>query len=98
LESAKTLVGLKDRWQGTLMFIAQPRRRNGVGRCKAMLADGLFTLIKKPDFGFGLHDAPSPTASSSIAPARLPPIPTASRLFSTAAAVTARRRREPSIP
>ncbi|MGC2318459.1 MAG: M20/M25/M40 family metallo-hydrolase [Bradyrhizobium sp.] len=95
--TAKTLVGLKDRWQGTLMFIAQPAEET-VSGAKAMLADGLFTRFKKPDFGFALHDAPSPTASSSIAPASAPPIPTASRLFSTAAAVTARRRREPSIP
>src|ERR1700704_6008020 len=53
--TAKTLVGLKDRWQGTLMFIAQPAEEIGAG-AKAMLADGLFTRFKKPDFAFALHD------------------------------------------
>src|SRR6202051_5041979 len=53
--TAKTLVGLKDRWQGTLMFIAQPAEEIGSG-AKAMLADGLFMRFKKPDFGFALHD------------------------------------------
>jgi amidohydrolase len=53
--TAKTLVGLKDRWQGTLMFIAQPAEET-VSGAKAMLDDGLFTRFKKPDFGFALHD------------------------------------------
>jgi hippurate hydrolase len=57
--TAKTLVGLKDQWQGTLMFIAQPAEEIGWG-AKAMLADGLFTRFKKPDFGFALHDGPFP--------------------------------------
>jgi len=57
--TAKTLVGLKDQWQGTLMFIAQPAEEIVAG-AKAMLADGLFTRFKKPDFAFALHDAPIP--------------------------------------
>jgi amidohydrolase len=57
--AAKTLVGLKDRWQGTLMFIAQPAEETGSG-AKAMLADGLFTRFPKPDVGFALHDGPGP--------------------------------------
>src|SRR3954453_10481286 len=40
--TARTLVGLKDEWQGTLMFIAQPAEET-VSGAKAMLADGLFT-------------------------------------------------------
>src|SRR5262249_39731806 len=52
--TAKTLVGLKDRWKGTLMFIAQPAEEVGMG-AKAMLADGLFTRFPKPDVGFALH-------------------------------------------
>src|SRR3954468_10385938 len=55
--AAKTLVGLKDQWQGTLMFIAQPAEETGSG-AKAMLADGPFTRFKKPDFAFALHDGP----------------------------------------
>jgi amidohydrolase len=55
--TAKTLVGLKDQWQGTLMFIAQPAEET-VSGAKAMLADGLFTRFRKPDFAFALHDGP----------------------------------------
>jgi amidohydrolase len=53
--TAKTLLGLKDQWHGKLMFIAQPAEET-VSGAKAMLADGLFTRFKKPDFGFALHD------------------------------------------
>ena len=55
--TAKTLVGLKDQWHGTLMFIAQPAEET-VSGAKAMLEDGLFTRFPKPDFGFALHDGP----------------------------------------
>src|ERR1700721_1958727 len=55
--TAKMLVGLKDRWHGTLMFIAQPAEET-VSGAKAMIADGLFTRFKKPDFGFAPHDGP----------------------------------------
>ena len=57
--TAKTLVGLKDKWTGTLMFIAQPAEEIGAG-AMAMLADGLFTRFPKPDVGFGLHDGAGP--------------------------------------
>jgi hippurate hydrolase len=55
--TARTLVGLKDQWHGTLMFIAQPAEEEVAG-AKAMLADGLFTRFPKPDVGFALHDGP----------------------------------------
>jgi amidohydrolase len=55
--TAKTLLGLKDQWHGTLMFIAQPAEET-VSGARAMLADGVFTRFKKPDFGFALHDGP----------------------------------------
>jgi amidohydrolase len=55
--TARTLVGLKDRWHGTLMFIAQPAEET-VSGAKAMLTDGLFTRFPKPNFGFALHDSP----------------------------------------
>jgi hippurate hydrolase len=53
--TAKTLVGMKDKWHGTLMFIAQPAEEEVTG-AKAMLDDGLFTRFPKPDAGFALHD------------------------------------------
>src|SRR3954471_1264545 len=57
--AAKTLLGLKDQWHGTLMFIAQPAEEI-VSGAKAMLDDGLFTRFKKPDAAFALHDGPFP--------------------------------------
>ena len=52
--TAKALVGMKDRWKGTLMFIAQPAEEV-LGGAKAMINDGLFTKFGKPDFAFALH-------------------------------------------
>src|SRR5882672_7795578 len=52
--TAKTLVGLKDQWKGTLMFIAQPAEEIVQG-ARAMLDDGLFRRFPKPDFAFALH-------------------------------------------
>jgi len=57
--TAKTLLGLKDQWSGTLMFIAQPAEEIVAG-AKAMLADGLFTRFGKPDIALALHDGPGP--------------------------------------
>jgi amidohydrolase len=57
--TASALLGLKDQWQGTLMFIAQPAEEVGSG-AMAMLMDGLFTRFKKPDFAFALHDGGFP--------------------------------------
>jgi amidohydrolase len=57
--AAKTLVGMKDQWKGTLMFIAQPAEEI-VSGAKAMIADGLFTRFPKPDVGFALHDGAFP--------------------------------------
>src|SRR5258705_9524067 len=56
--TAKTLLGMKDQWHGTLMFIAQPAEEEASG-AKAMLDDGLFTRFPKPDAGFALHDGNS---------------------------------------
>ncbi len=52
--TAKTLLNLKDQWQGTLMFVAQPAEELGTG-AQAMVDDGLFTRFPKPDFAFALH-------------------------------------------
>jgi hippurate hydrolase len=52
--TARVLTSLKDRWQGTLVFIAQPAEEIGAG-AKAMLADGLYKRFPKPDFCLALH-------------------------------------------
>ena len=52
--TARTLAALKDRWQGTLVFIAQPAEEIGTGARK-MLADGLYERFPKPDYCLALH-------------------------------------------
>ena len=55
--TAKTLVGLKNRWKGTLMFVAQPAEETLSG-AKAMMIDGLFSRFGKPNAAFALHTWP----------------------------------------
>jgi hippurate hydrolase len=55
--TARVLAALKDRWQGTLVFIAQPAEEVG-GGAKAMLDDGLFKRFPRPDYCLGLHCDP----------------------------------------
>ena len=57
--TARTLLALKDQWQGTLMFVAQPAEE-GTSGAKAMIADGLFKRFPLPDRAFALHTSPSP--------------------------------------
>jgi amidohydrolase len=57
--TAKTLLSMKDKWQGTLMFIGQPAEET-VSGAKAMVADGLFKRFPKPDFAFAAHVGPLP--------------------------------------
>jgi amidohydrolase len=53
--TARALAKLKDRWSGTIVFVAQPAEEIGTG-ARAMLRDGLYTRWPKPDFALGLHD------------------------------------------
>lgn len=55
--TAGTLAGLKERWQGTLMFVAQPAEET-LGGARAMLKDGLYARFGKPDAAFALHAWP----------------------------------------
>src|SRR5262245_27624893 len=52
--TAKTLVALKDRWKGTLMFLGQPAEEVGTG-ARLMLEDGLFKRFSKADYCVALH-------------------------------------------
>jgi amidohydrolase len=54
LGTARLLAGMRDRWQGTLVMIAQPAEERGAG-APAMLADGLFTRFPRPDAAIALH-------------------------------------------
>lgn len=55
--AARVLADMKDRWRGTLVFVAQPSEEATSG-AKAMLEDGLFTRFPKPDYAFALHTGP----------------------------------------
>jgi hippurate hydrolase len=66
--TARVLTALKDRWQGTLVFIAQPAEERGAG-AEAMLKDGLFTRFPKPDLCLALHDnADIPAGKLGVTP------------------------------
>lgn len=52
--TARVLASMKDKWKGTLLFVAQPAEEIGAGS-KAMLADGLYTKFPKPDYCLALH-------------------------------------------
>jgi hippurate hydrolase len=52
--AARVLTKLRDKWKGTLVFIAQPAEETGSGS-EPMLNDGLYTRFPKPDFGLALH-------------------------------------------
>ena len=52
--TARLLVGLKDKWSGTLVMIAQPAEEIG-GGARAMLADSLYSRFPKPDYALALH-------------------------------------------
>ena len=52
--TARTLASLKDRWSGTLIFIAQPAEEIGTG-ARLMLADKLYERFGTPDYCLALH-------------------------------------------
>ena len=52
--TARVLAGMKDRWQGTLVFIAQPAEEVGQGAL-SMINDRLFERFPKPDYCLALH-------------------------------------------
>lgn len=54
--TARMLAQLKDQWHGTLVLIGQPAEET-IDGAKAMLADGLYSRIPKPDFAIALHDS-----------------------------------------
>ncbi len=54
--TARYLASHKDRWRGTIVFIAQPAEERGLG-ARAMLEDGLYEKFGKPDFAIALHVA-----------------------------------------
>jgi hippurate hydrolase len=52
--TARRLAATKDRWSGTVMFVAQPAEER-IGGAKAMLDDGLYERFGVPDYALALH-------------------------------------------
>jgi amidohydrolase len=53
--TAAIMAHSKDSWHGTLMLIGQPAEETITG-ADAMIKDGLFSRLPKPDIGIALHD------------------------------------------
>jgi hippurate hydrolase len=53
----RTLVALKDKWQGTIIALAQPAEEGSMGAL-SMINDGLFTRFPKPDYALCFHVSP----------------------------------------
>lgn len=65
--TAHQLERLRNNWQGTVVFVAQPAEER-LGGAKAMLADGLYSRFPKPSIALALHsDSSMPTWTMSAA-------------------------------
>ena len=59
--TARQLAAMKDRWRGTVVFVAQPAEERLAG-ARMMVEDGLYSRFPKPDYALAFHvDADSPT-------------------------------------
>jgi amidohydrolase len=56
LGTAELFSAMRERWQGTLVILAQPAEEVGLGALM-MIDDGLFDRIPRPDHGIALHVA-----------------------------------------
>ena len=66
--TARWLADHKDRWSGTVLFVAQPAEE-AVGGARAMLDDGLYRRFPRPDFALALHcTADQPTGTVQFCP------------------------------
>ncbi len=61
--TARVLSEMKNKWKGTLLFIAQGAEEMGLG-AKAMIDAGLFEKFSRPDYNLAIHDDPSIPAGS----------------------------------
>lgn len=52
--TARRLVEMKDKWQGTLMLVGQPAEEI-ISGAKAMIEDGLYERFPRPDYAVALH-------------------------------------------
>ncbi|WOC12724.1 amidohydrolase [Gordonia sp. MP11Mi] len=64
---ANALVAVRDSWSGTAVLIGQPAEEPITG-AKAMVDDGLYNFIPKPDVLIGMHTMPAPVGIVSSSP------------------------------
>jgi hippurate hydrolase len=57
--AAQALAAGRDTWSGTLVLVGQPAEETGEGAA-AMVADGLYERVPRPDVVLGQHAAPGP--------------------------------------
>jgi amidohydrolase len=53
--TARILTQMKDRWHGKVILVGQPSEER-VDGARAMLGDGLYSRVGKPDYALALHD------------------------------------------
>ena len=51
---ARRMVALKPSWRGTLLLVGQPAEE-ALGGARAMVADGLYRRVGRPDYALALH-------------------------------------------
>jgi len=51
---ARRMAEMKDQWSGTLLLLGQPAEE-ALGGARAMVADGLYQRVGRPDFALALH-------------------------------------------
>lgn len=52
--TARRMAAMKERWQGTLLLLGQPAEE-AIGGARAMVEDGLYERVGRPDFALALH-------------------------------------------
>ncbi len=55
--TAHYLSGIRDRWTGTVVLVAQPSEEKGSG-AQSMIDDGLYTRFPRPDCALAFHVSP----------------------------------------
>ncbi len=66
--TAQWLAEHRDRWSGTVLFVAQPAEE-AIGGARSMIDDGLYRRFPRPDFALALHcAAEAPTGSIFYCP------------------------------
>ncbi|MFC4349169.1 amidohydrolase [Kordiimonas lipolytica] len=63
--TARQLVAMKDKWQGTVLLVGQPAEEI-ISGAKAMIEDGLYEKFPRPDYAVALHVAAQAPAGTIV--------------------------------